>query len=470
MATVFYPELLYAEGRWHRGAGLAVGDDGRVEAVVEGAVQSVEAFLARAGRDVHRVDLPGRAMLPGMVNAHSHAFQRLIRGRSETQRLNGKNFWSWRDAMYTAAATLTPEEVYDSARMAFLEMVLAGITTVGEFHYLHRQPNGAAYQDGNELAHRVLAAAESVGLRIALLRVAYFRAGYRLSSDPGQTRFIEPPDEFLGNTDALRAELEGNPRAWLGVAPHSVRAVPLAELEAISAWARHRQLPLHIHAAEQRAELTACQAEYGAAPVELLAQHEILGPLTTLIHAVHVSQGEMDAIAAARAMICACPTTERNLGDGIVSAREAAERGIRFAFGSDSQAQINPLEDARELEYHLRLKAERRLLLDQIDGLSLAERLFAYATRGGAESLVANCGNLARGEWADFFTLDLADPSVAGVPEEHLLAAIVFSLEKTAVRDVAVGGAWAVRDGIHSKREEIVRRYQQVSRRVWQAT
>jgi formimidoylglutamate deiminase len=186
------------------------------------------------------------------------------------------------------------------------------------------------------------------------------------------------------------------------------------------------------------------------------------------VHAVHVNDGELDAIAQAGAMICACPTTERNLGDGIVAAREAAERGIRFAFGSDSQALINPLEDARELEYHLRLKTERRLLLDQIDGQPLAERLFAYATRGGAESLVANCGGLAKGEWADFFTVDLADVSLAGVAEEHLLAAIVFSGEKTAIRDVAVGGEFIVQDGVHEKQVEIVQRYGELSRRVWQ--
>jgi formimidoylglutamate deiminase len=469
VAIVFHPELLYAEGRWHRGAGLAVGEDGNVEEILTGSGQDVDGVASRTGRTVERVELPGRALLPGMVNAHSHAFQRLIRGRSETQRLNGKNFWSWREAMYTAAESLTPEDVYDSARMAFLEMVRAGITTVGEFHYLHRQPDGTAYEDPNELAHRVIAAAESVGLRIALLRVAYFRAGYRLASDPGQRRFIEPAEEFLGNTDALRQQLLGNPRAWLGVAPHSVRAVPLAELEKIAAWAKQCQLPLHIHAAEQRAELTACQAEYGTTPVELLAQHELMGQRTTLVHAVHITHGEMEAIAEAGAIICACPTTERNLGDGIVEAREIAERGIRLAFGSDSQALINPLEDARELEYHLRLREERRLLLDQIDGQPLADCLFAYATRGGAESLVAYCGQLAPAEWADFFTVDLSDLSVAGVAEEHLLAAIVFSLEKTAIRDVAVGGRWVVRDNIHREQEQIVRRYNELSRRVWKA-
>jgi formimidoylglutamate deiminase len=467
MAIVFEPELLYSEGQWHRGAALEVDDDGLVVGV---AARDILAGSAKAesGGDGTIVKLPGRALLPGMVNAHSHAFQRLIRGRSETQRLNGKNFWSWRHAMYAAVESLTPEEVYDSARMAFLEMALAGTTTVGEFHYVHRQPNGSAYVDGNELAHQIIAAADSVGLRIALLRVAYFRSGFQLEPDPGQARFIESTEEFLVNSEALAGRLEQNSKSWLGVAPHSVRAVPLAELKTIAAWAIEHNFPLHIHAAEQRGELAACQAEYGTTPVDLLAREGLLGSRTTLVHAVHVGDSELDEIAAAKSMICACPTTERNLGDGIVRAREAAERGIRFSFGSDSQTLINPLEDARELEYHLRLKTEKRLLLDQIDGQPLADRLFAYATRGGAESLVANCGQLARGEWADFFTVDLNDVSLAGVSDEHLLAAIVFSGEKAAIRDVAVGGRFIVRDGEHEQREGIVRRYGEVSRRVWQ--
>lgn len=456
MNTLYRPELLLVDGQFIDGVGLLVDDGGRVLRITRGPEDAARV-----------VDLPGQALLPGMVNAHSHSFQRLIRGRSETRVLNGGNFWSWRDAMYAAAAGLTPDDVYDVSRMAFLEMALAGITTVGEFHYVHRRPDGQAYEDPNELAHRVIAAARSVGIRIALLRVAYFRAGYCLPPDPGQTRFIEPLDEFLENCEALNSELVGNSDAWMGVAPHSVRAVPLVELEQIAAWSRERGLPLHLHAAEQRGELEACVAEYGTTPVALLARHGILSSATTLVHAVHVDAGELDAIAEAGATICACPTTERNLGDGIVRARDAAERGIRFAFGSDSETQIDLLEDARALEYHLRLKTERRLLLDQIEGKALAARLFAYATRGGAESLVANSGNLAAGEWADFFTIDLRDPAVAGVEPEHLLAAIVFTLQRSGIRDVVVRGQQVVREGAHPLQKEIVRRYEELAQRVW---
>lgn len=453
--TLFMPDLLLVEGQFVSAAGLLVDDDGRVAVIIRDTESETSA---------NKVAMPGKALLPGLVNAHSHSFQRLIRGRSETR---GDNFWSWRNVMYAAAASLTPEDVYDVSRMAFLEMALAGITTVGEFHYVHRQPDGSAYADPNEMAHRVIAAARSVGLRIALLRSAYFRSGYDLPPDPGQVRFIEQPDEYLSNADSLRTHIGVSSDAWMGAAPHSIRAVPIEEIERISQWAKANHLVLHLHASEQRGELEACRAEYGTTPVSLLAKRGILDSRTTLIHAVHVDEAELDTIAETNATICACPTTERNLGDGIVRARDAAERGIRFAFGTDSQTQIDLLEDARALEYHLRLQAEQRLLLDQIDGVTLAQRVFAYASRGGAESLRANSGTLAPGESADFFTVDLNDPAIAGTAPEHLLSAIVFTQQRAGIRDVFVKGTPIVRDGRHPLQQEIVANYAELCRRVW---
>ena len=371
---------------------FSVGDDGRITAVLDASNDYGHAAT----------HLKGKAILPGFANAHSHTFQRLIRGRTETSGASGDDFWTWREAMYRAALSVDAEDVYRVARMAFLEMVMAGTTTVGEFHYLHRAQNGSAYDDPNLLAKQVIAAAQSVGLRIALLRVAYTRAGYELPPHPGQARFYESPREYLANTTALAAELSGSETAWLGVAPHSIRAVPLAQLEEIVAWARERDLPIHMHAAEQTAELAACRREYGATPVALLAQRGLLSPRTTLVHAIHITDVEMDSLAKANAIICSCPTTERNLGDGIIDAAQAAARGIRFAFGSDSQAQIDPLEDARELEYHLRLRIQKRVVLDEIDGHNLSQRLLQYATMGGAESLGFDSGTFVAGRPADF--------------------------------------------------------------------
>jgi formimidoylglutamate deiminase len=458
--TLFQPELLYARGEFHAGAGLLVDGDG--------CIVSARTGLEAVPAEAQVVRLAGKALLPGFVNVHSHSFQRLIRGRTESRRSGGRDFWSWRGAMYHAAASLSPEQVYRVARMAFLEMALAGTTTVGEFHYMHRTPEGGAYDDPNLLAHQVIAAAQSVGIRIALLRTAYRRAGFGLPPDPGQTRFLEPTEEFLANVDELRLR-HGSREAWVGVAPHSVRAVPIEEIEKMAAYAREHGLPLHMHVSEQVAEVAACEREHGATPVRLLAQRGVLSERFTAVHAIHIDEEEMGLLAADRATVCSCPTTERNLGDGIFAARAAMQRGIPIAFGSDSQTQIDPLEDARELEYHLRLQQQQRSLLDGIGGEGLATRLFGCATANGAAALGCQAGELEAGKLADFFTVDLNDVSLASGGAEDLLAAIVFGMQRSAIADVAVGGRFVVRDHRHLQQEEILKEYREVARKVWHA-
>jgi formimidoylglutamate deiminase len=458
MPHFFHPDLLFLDGEFRSGCGLLAGDDGRIEAILTPDEAASHAITR----------LRGKAILPGFANAHSHTFQRLIRGRSEHRGTSGDDFWSWRNAMYRAAEAVSAEDVYDVARMTFLEMVTAGITTVGEFHYLHRAESGAAYDDPNLLSRQIIAAAESVGLRIALLRVAYTRAGHGLPPHPGQARFYESAAEYLQNAAALAADLESKTdRAWLGVAPHSIRALPLDYLEEVVDWAKTRSLPIHMHAAEQVAELVACRAEYGATPVELLAKRGLLSDKFVLVHAIHLTDFEFESLAAAHAIICSCPTTERNLGDGILNAGRVAALGIRVAFGSDSQAQIDPLEDARELEYHLRLERQKRVILDQIDGRDLSARLFEYATVGGAQALGFDSGQLAAGRPADFFTVDLDHPSIAGASPDDLLPMVVFGLQRAAIRDVAVAGKMILRDGEHAEGPEIVARYRQVYEKVW---
>ena len=460
MPKHFYqPDLILTANGFESGLALVTGNDGRIESIVS----ADEA----AGNGIVR--LKGKAILPGFANAHSHTFQRLIRGRVETRGASGDDFWTWREAMYRAANSVDADDVYHVARMTFLEMVMAGTTMVGEFHYVHRDQNGRAYPDPNHLSKQVIAAAESVGLRIALLRVAYFRAGYELAPHAGQARFYEAPEEYLENTAALADHLRyGGESAWLGVAPHSIRAVPLAQLEEIAAWARERNLVLHMHAAEQVGELTACRREYGTTPVQLLAERGLLSNKTILVHAIHITEAEMDALAAADTVICSCPTTERNLGDGIIDAAKAAQRNIRFAFGSDSQTLIDPLEDAREIEYHLRLQTQRRVVMDEIGGRNLSQRLFQYATEGGAQALGFDGGVLAAGRPADFFTVDLSDPSIAGNSAEDLLASVIFGMSRTAIRDVYVGGKAVLSEGQHPLQDEIVNLYQPVYQKVWQ--
>ncbi len=444
-AVVYQPDYLFSEGRLSRGT-LAVSAEGEV--------------LAKAPAGAEVVKLPGRLLLPGLVNAHSHAFQRVLRGRTHyvAKGREADDFWSWRELMYQAASTLDPEGVYVASRQAFVEMALAGITTVGEFHYLHHQPDGTSYDDPQLLARQVIRAAREVGLRIVLLRVAYARAGHRTPPNPRQRRFIElDAATFLERADQLAQVTRSDPLVSVGLAPHSVRAVPKEWLEEIARGAHGRVL--HVHVAEQPAEIHACLAEHGQRPVQLLAGMGALGPRTTAVHAIHLVPGDIALLAAAKATVCACPSTERDLGDGVVPADTLAKAGVGLALGSDSQAVIDLLDDARQLEGHLRLARLRRAVLDpgggETDGL--ARRLLDVATRGGAQSLGVKTGTLATGEPADFVTLDLSSPQLCGVPDGGLLASAVFAGGATQVREVCVAGKLLVREGRHPLAEASAR-------------
>ena len=455
MTTLYRPKLLYRDGGFVAGAGLLVSDAGVI------LPPNADAVADRV------VELPGKALLPGFVNAHSHAFQRLIRGRAESRAGSGQDFWSWRGTMYRAANALGPEDVYAASRMVFLEMALAGITTVGEFHYLHNAPDGRPYDDPNLLAKQVIAAARSVGLRIVLLRVLYVRSGFEVARDLGQVRFFETGEAFLTNMDALMRDCSGEAEVGFGVAPHSVRAVPLGELKKTAEWNRHAKLPLHIHISEQVAENEACMREHGVTPVSLLERERILSPEFTAVHAIHVTDAEMKALAQVGASVCACPTTERNLGDGVFPADRAMALGVRVALGTDSQAQVDPMEDARELEYHLRLVEQKRGILDQIDGVPIARRLLECATMNGSRALGLNGGELKPGMAADFITVDLKDAAIAGHSAEDLLPLLVFALRPAAARDVVVNGKMIVCDGRHAIADDITAQYAEVHRKVW---
>jgi formimidoylglutamate deiminase len=281
-------------------------------------------------------------------------------------------------------------------------------------------------------------------------------------------RFYESAKEFLENMEALTDEVSGSrSQVHLGVAPHSIRAVPLGELHEITAWARANGMPIHMHIAEQVAENAACVREYGSTPVDLLAGEKILGQDFTAVHSVHVTREEIAMLARAGATICSCPTTERNLGDGFVRADEMLGAGIGIALGSDSQAQIDPLEDARELEYHLRLLQQKRAILDQVGGKTLPEYLFEFSTVNGARALGVATGSFEAGRFADFVTIDLEDSSIAGNSVEDLLSTVVFSMNRSAIRDVVVGGRFILRDQQHIRQEEIVAQYKELYEAVW---
>lgn len=431
------PDLIYLNGRFESDRTIVCDDSGNI--VDSAGVKDV-------------VRLKNRALLPGLVNAHSHAFQRVIRGRTERRSQNTTDtFWTWREQMYAAANRLDPEDIYAVSRMAFLEMALTGITAVGEFHYIHHAPDGSEYSDPNLLARQVIRAARDVGIRIALLRVAYARAGYQLPANPLQVRFIEEsPDTYLKHLEALLNTPEPDDGMdWIGVAPHSVRAVPLDYLKAIVGFAHEHGLPTHMHVAEQQAEVSACIEEYGRSPVALLETEGLLSKYFTAVHAIHVTPKAIGTMARAGATVCACPTTERNLGDGVVPVDAYFNAGVPVSLGSDSNIQIDLLEDARELEYHLRLQKMARNVL-------AAQDLFESATISGARSIGFNGGKLEHGTPADFFTVDLDDPSIAGSSVDDLLTSIVFSLSRTAIRDVVVAGKQIVENGRHRDQEAII--------------
>jgi formimidoylglutamate deiminase len=441
-AQSWLPDLIYTDGRFQSDQAL-VCDGGRI------------LEIAASDQAPDAIRLKRRALLPGMVNAHSHAFQRVIRGRTEHRSQHTTDsFWTWREQMYAAANRLGPEELYAASRLAFLEMALTGITAVGEFHYIHHAPDGSPYEDPNLLAREVIRAARDAGIRIALLRVAYARAGFETDPNPQQIRFIEAsPETYLKHLEQLRGAPElKDGMAWSGVAPHSVRAVPLNYLKTIVAFANNQNLPVHMHVAEQPAEVSACIKEYGRSPVALLDTEGLLSKRFTAVHAIHVTPKAIAAMARSEAVVCACPTTERNLGDGVVPVDSYFDAAVRVSLGSDSQIQIDLLEDARELEYHLRLqKTERNVLAPADDATSsaLAKRLFDCATVNGALSIGFDGGKLERGAPADFFTVDLDDLSIAECSVEDLLANIIFSLSRTAVRDVVVAGKQIVKEGRH---------------------
>jgi formimidoylglutamate deiminase len=459
------PELIFTNGQFHRDRALVCDAFGNINKIV-----SLKELT-----DEKRVTLPRRAVLPGMVNAHSHAFQRVLRGRTEYRTSDqSDSFWTWRELMYSAATRLQPEDVYDASRMAFLEMALSGITSVGEFHYLHHAPDGSAYDNPNLLAREVIRAAGDVGLRIALLRVAYARSGFHTELNPRQSRFIETDALlYLKNLAALAASVRGpavgegslaNGRAaetvWAGVAPHSVRAVPLDYLREVISYAVQNDLKIHMHMAEQPAEVSACVEEYGRTPIALLETEGLLSERFTAIHAIHVTPKAIASFAKTRAAVCACPTTERNLGDGVVPADEYLKHGVPICLGTDSHAQIDLLEDARELEYHLRLQKLERALIS-------AAILFDCATIQGAHSIGSPGGALEPGKPADFFAVDLDDASIAGASPDDLLSSIVFTLSRAAVREVVVSGKPIVSEGQHLIQEDVIERFDDLQRRLW---
>ena len=392
--------------------------------------------------------LPG-LVIPGLANAHSHVFQRALRGHTEmgapspgsagyspgSAVESGGSFWTWREQMYSLAAVIDPDSLHQLARAVYGEMTLAGVTAVGEFHYLHHQPDGTPYENPNRMGEELVAAADEAGVRITVLDTCYLQGG--LDGRP-----LEGAQRRFGDGSAAAwamraAGLRGGPRVRIGAAVHSVRAVDERSIEQVAAWAAERKLPLHVHVSEQPQENEDCLRATGLTPTGLLARAGALGPNTTAVHATHLRPTDIQALGESRTTICLCPITERALADGVGPAAALVAAGSPLSLGSDSHAAIDLFEEARAVELDQRLVTGRR-------GHHTPEALLRAATAGGMAALGWDGAELAPGALADFIALDVGSVRLAGWTRESLLAHVVHAATSSDVTDVVVDGRTVV--------------------------
>ncbi|MER6052254.1 formimidoylglutamate deiminase [Streptomyces sp. NPDC001793] len=380
--------------------------------------------------------------LPGLAKAHSHAGSPPpARSKGPVSGRAPDSFWTWREVMYAVADKLTPDTYYALARATYAEMALAGITCVGEFHYLHHAPGGTRYDDPNAMGRALLAAAADAGIRITLLDTAYLSAGFGDPPNRHQLRFSDgTADAWAERADALK----GTEHARIGAAIHSVRAVPAGELGTVAEWARRREAPLHVHLSEQTAENDACRAAHGRTPTQLLAEHGVLGPRTTAVHATHLTDQDIALLGGSTTGVCMCPTTERDLADGIGPAVALQEQGSPLSLGSDSHAVVDLLEEARAMELNERLRTRTR-------GHWTAAALLRAATADGHAALGwDDAGTLAPGALADLTTIRLDSVRTAGPPPRLGAETAVFAATAADVRHTIVAGRQIVREGTHT--------------------
>jgi formimidoylglutamate deiminase len=441
-------------GGWARNVLLEVDDDGDLVTVRPDA----------ASVDARRI--PG-IVLPGMINLHSHAFQRGMAGLAERGSRTPDSFWSWRVRMYDFLAHLTPEDVEAIAAQLYVEMLESGYTSVVEFHYLHHAPDGSAYSPAETMSEAILSAAADAGPGLTLLPTLYQSGGFGgASPDAGQRRFRSGTDSFLDIVGRLEARTREDPAVLVGLALHSLRAVPPEVLDA-AVTAQSAETPIHIHVAEQLAEVEACLEHTGVRPVEWLLDHAPVDERWCLIHATHMSDDEVAAIARSGAVAGLCPTTEANLGDGVFRLREYLDRSGAFGVGSDSHVTVDPVAELRLLEYGQRLTLHERNVVVRGEDASSGRRLWEAAAAGGAQASGRAVGAIEPGRRADWITLDEETPAlVAKTPDETLDTFVFFDGGARPVREVVVGGEVRVTDGFHPARNEVAERYRRTIRRL----
>ncbi len=443
--TAIFAQQALLPGGWQGDVRLGVAD---------GAIVSVETgTVAQPDDERHAI------LLPGMPNLHSHAFQRGMAGLAEVRGPAADSFWSWRETMYRFALTMTPDQVEAVAAQLYVEMLEAGFSRVGEFHYLHHDIDGKPYADIGEMAGRIAAAAHATGIGLTLLPVFYAHSGFGgAAPNDGQRRFINDLNGFARLLESSRKAVDSIPDAVVGVAPHSLRAVTPAELAAVAAMLPGG--PVHIHVAEQMREVEDCVKWSGARPVEWLLDHAEVDPRWCLIHATHMLDAETVSMARSGAIAGLCPITEANLGDGTFSAPLLLEHGGRFGIGSDSNVLIGVADELRQLEYSQRLAHRARNVL-AAPGQSNGRALFDAAISGGNAALGVGRSGLSEGASADFVSLDPSHPTLAGKSGDDLLDAWIFS-NGAKIDCVWVRGKKLVESGHHTRRDAIAQKFRGV--------
>ncbi len=412
--------------------------------------------VAAAGAPPAGAERLGRWVLPGLANLHSHAFQRAMAGLAERQGNAEDSFWTWREVMYAFAGRIGPEALRAIAAQLYVEMLKAGYTRVCEFHYLHHRPDGTPYADPADMALALIEAARETGIGLTLLPTLYLTGGFDgRALGPRQVRFGHTVDAFLRLVERLRA-LESD-RLNIGIALHSLRAVPADALAAVLASEPARQGPIHIHIAEQIGEVQDCLSLRGARPVDWLLDHAAVDARWCLVHATHLTDRETDRLAASGAVAGLCPTTEANLGDGLFPLKRYLAGGGAFGIGSDSHISVSPVEELRWLEYGQRLTAHRRNIAVAPEQPSTGERLFGRAWAGGLQA--AGLSGAGRTHGDDLLVLDEDAPLLAGRDADHLLDTWLFAGNVPLVRHVHGGGRWLVRDFRHHDEDRIAAAY-----------
>ena len=454
----FLAPQAWVEGAWAQDVLLGIDADGNWALVQADASE-------QAQRGIQRLTGPA---LPGLVNAHSHAFQRAIAGLTERAQ-GGDDFWTWRDRMYSAALRITPEQLEAVAALLYAELLQAGYTQVCEFHYLHKAPDGQPYADPLALSLALVRAARRVGMGLSLLPTLYMRSGFGAAGlRDDQRRFASTPDSVLRLAEGVARQASSEDRINCGLALHSLRAVDEAALLEVAASAKAGAMPVHIHIAEQTQEVADCIAAHGQRPIEWLLDHAPLDARWNLVHATQSTANELAGVQGSGAAIVICPSTEANLGDGIFDLPSYAALKGCWSIGSDSHVTRSWQEELRLFEYSQRLRLRQRNIAARVLGQpSSAAALFDAALGGGPAASALPLAGIRVGQRADFLLIDTASPALLGVPAENLLDALVFSSPQAGFSEVYVAGRRVLSGGRHPEWPTLAADFSQAMKALW---